>query len=283
MSLSDNAKRLQAKVDREGKEALLLEIEEYGDGKNTRRVRQQMLRIAHYYHLLRNMGTGTGQEDLRMEHYWGIANKKIQQAKEYDGKAKEIAESRLIDEHTRAWNLAEYYYEKGSKVLCQMMITLMDYILQEETGSSILYRGKDKSSYFDLLDEIIGLTDEYVSCYGFLCAYDFCTGKIADFTGIGEYRQLLKEHERIITNGLPGKVSETMERLREAAGAEKAEYFFDICRAFTPEPPYLEDQLEQSYQEIIKKGFNGDEVLAMTVFSTLVIKVDELYEKYIKE
>ena len=280
MSLSDKAIKLRDKAEKESEKVLMAEFEEYDAGRNTRRERRQLLRIAHYYHLLQNMGID--DSGYRMEKYWELANKKIQQAREYDGKTREIAESRLIDEHIRAWNMAEYYYERGTKVLCQMMITLMDYILQEKTGASILYKGKDQSSYFDLLDEITGLNEEYISCYGFLCAYDFCTEKIADFMGIGEYRQLLKEHERIIANGMPKRVTETITQLQKAAGDGKAEYFTDICRAYTPEPPYSEDELERIYQKILKEGFEGNDVLAMTVFSTLVVKVDEYYEEFIK-
>lgn len=277
MSLSENTvTKLQKKVDRE--KAQFIELTEYTS--NTYRKRQQLLRLAHYYHLLNNMGAEQTDERA-LDYYWSLANNRIKKARSYEGKEKEVAESRLVGEHTKAWNFAEYYYEKGNKVLCQMMITLMDYILQEKAGQSVLYGDRDKSSYFDLLDEISGLNEEYVSCYSFLCAYDFCTAKIADFTGIEEYRGLLKEHERIITNGMPRRVTAAIDQLREAAGNDKAEYFTDICRAFVPEPPYDENQLEQIYRQIVEKLYLGKEEMAMSTFSTLVVKVDEAYEQYL--
>ena len=115
----------------------------------------------------------------------------------------------------------------------------------------------------------------------FLSSYDYCTQKIADFTGIEEYRGLVKEHERIVTNGMPARVTEAMEKLKEIAGEGKAEYFIDICRAYTPQPPYYEDVLEEQYKKAV--AYYGDETMAMARFSNLVIKADEYYEACIKE
>lgn len=280
LTLNETAKSLWGKLEDQELATLHFEIEEHAAGRNTKQMRQQLLRITHYYHLLQNLGDPKVDSE-KMEQYWALAKVKIQKAKECEGRWREIAEANLIDEHTRAWNLAEYYYEKATKILCQMMITIMDYLLQEQAGFSILYKGKDKSSYFDLLDEITSLNGAYVECCCFLSVYDYCTQKIADFTGIEEYRCLVKEHERIVTNGMPDKVTEAMEKLREIAGADKAEYFIDICRAYTPQPPYYEDILDEQYKRAV--GFYGDEVKAMTVFSSLVIKLDEYYEVCIKE
>ena len=280
MSLSNAAKSLWGKIGDQEEDTLQFEIEEYASGRNTKQMRQQLLRLAHYYHLLQNLGDPNANSE-KMEQYWTLAKVKIQKAKDYDGRWREIVEANLIDEHTRAWNLAEYYYEKATKILCQMTITLMDYLLQEQAGISILYKGKDKSSYFNLLDEITSLNNDYIECCCFLSSYDYCTGKIADFTGIEEYRQLVKEHERIVLNGMPGRVSEAMQKLREIAGESKAEYFIDICRAYTPQPPYHEDILEEQYRKAV--DYYGGEVKAMAMFSNLVIKVDEYYEACIKE
>lgn len=280
MSLSNTAKSLWVKIGGQEEDTLQFEIEEHASGRNTKQMRQQLLRIAHYYHLLQNLGDPNANSE-KMEQYWTLAKVKIQKAKDYDGRWREIAEANLIDEHTRAWNLAEYYYEKATKILCQMTITLMDYLLQEQSGFSILYKGKDKSSYFNLLDEITSLNNDYIECCCFLSSYDYCTGKIADFTGIEEYRQLVKEHERIVLNGMPGRVTEAMGKLREIAGESKAEYFIDICRAYTPQPPYHEDILEAQYKKAV--AYYGDETMAMARFSNLVIKADEYYEACIKE
>lgn len=284
MSLSgtDYVVKLKEKINKQEESSLFIEIEDYSAGANTKAVRDQMLRLAHYYHLLKNMGDEDPENTTKLETYWAIAREKIQKAKESEGRWKEIAQSCLIDQHTKAWNMAEYYYEKGSKVLCQMMVTLMDYIIQEKAeGTSILYKGADRTSYFDLLDEIKELQEQYEECYYFLCAYDFCTEKIASFTNIKEYKQLNKEHERIIVNGLPRKVTECINTLKEIAGDSKKDYFIDICKAFKPEPLYLEELLEECYQKAVKQF--QDEVKAMTIFATLVIKTDEFYEAYMKE
>ncbi len=280
MSLSDAAKSLWIKIGDQEADTLQFEIEEHATGRNTKHARQQLIRIAHYYHLLQNLGDPNADSE-KMEQYWTLAKLKIQKAKDYDGRWREIAEANLIDEHTRAWNLAEYYYEKATKILCQMTITLMDYLLQEQAGISILYKDKDKSSYFNLLDEITALNRDYVECCCFLSSYDYCTQKIAEFTGIEEYRKLVKEHERIMTNGMPDRVTEAIQRLKEIAGESKAEYFVDICRAYTPQPPYDEDVLEEQYKKAV--DYYGGEVKAMTMFSNLVIKADEFYEACIKE
>ena len=284
MSLSgtDYVLKLKEKINKQEESNLIIEIEEYYAGANTKATREQMLRLAHYYHLLINMGDEDPENTTKLETYWAIAREKIQKAKESEGRWKEIAQACLIDQHTKAWNMAEYYYEKGSKVLCQMMVTLMDYIIQEKAeGTSILYKGTDRTSYFDLLDEIKELQEQYEECYYFLCAYDYCTEKIASFTNIKEYKQLNKEHERIIVNGLPRKVTECINTLKEIAGDSKKDYFIDICKAFKPEPLYLEELLEECYQKAVKQF--QDEVKAMTIFATLVIKTDEFYEAYMKE
>lgn len=280
MSLNDAANRLWAKIVEQEPGILQYEIEEHAAGRNTKQMRQLLLRIAHYYHLLQNLGDSRADTE-KMDQYWTLAKIKIQKAKDYEGRWREIAEANLIDEHTRAWNLAEYYYEKATKILCQMTITLMDYLLQEKAGFSILYKGKDKSSYFNLLDEIISLNNDYVECCCFLSSYDYCTKKIADFTGIEEYRQIVKEHERIVTNGMPGRVAEAMQKLREIAGESKSEYFIDICRAYTPQPPYHEEVLEEQYKKAV--DYFGGEIKAMAMFSSLVIKADEYYEACIRE
>lgn len=284
MSLSNTVKNLWVKIEDQEEDTLQLDIEERAFGRNTKQMRQQLLRIAHYYHLLQNLGDMNANIEKnikKMEQCWTLAKLKIQKAKDYEGRWREIAEANLIDEHTRAWNLAEYYYEKATKILCQMTITLMDYLLQEQAGFSILYNGKDKSSYFNLLDEITSLNGDYIECCCFLSAYDYCTQKIADFTGIEEYRQLVKEHERIVKNGMPDRVTEAMQKLREIAGESKEEYFIDICRAYTPKPPYYEDILEEKYRKAV--DYYGGEVNAMAMFSKLVIKTDEYYEACIKE
>ncbi len=276
MSEKEYIEKLRVKV-RKQEEALF-----ESDG-NTKVTRDRFLRLAHYYHIMGNMGDENPENKLKLENYRSIAREKISKSRQSDTRWKEIAESNLIDQHTKAYNMAEYYYEKGSKVLCQMMVTLMDYIIQEKgDGLSILYKDKDRTSYLNLLDEILELQCQYEECYYFLCAYDYCTEKIASFTGIKEYNQLSKEHERIIINGLPIKVTECIDTLKGVVGDNNKEYFIDICKAYKPEPLYSEEILEECYKKAVEY-YKNDEVKAMTIFTSLVIKTDEFYEAYMKE
>lgn len=243
---------------------------------NTRRSREQLVRLAHYYHLLTNMGDTTISPEI-IEKTISLAKKKIHAARDYEGRLTEIAQSYLIDEHTKAWNMAEYYYEKGSKILCQMMITVMDYILVQKNQISVLYKGKNKADCLNLLEEMETLNKDYLSCFCFLCSYDFCTEKIADFTGIEEYLHLLKEHERIDVNGLPEKVIATLEALINI-DSDLAKNVQNVCKPF---PPYLPDALELIYNNVLSDM--GGETRSMTVFSYVVIKVDEFYELFLKD
>ena len=280
MSFNDTTNSLWVKIGEQEDDALQIEKEETISGRNTRHARQMLLRLSHYYHLLQSLGDPNADTE-KMDRYRVLAKTKIHKAKEYEGRWQEVAEASLIDEHARALGLAEYHYEKATKILCQMTITFMDYLLQERAGISILYKEKDKSDYFNLLDEIASLNKDYVECYCFLSSYDYCTQKIADFTGIDEYRSLVKEHERILINGMPERVTDALQALQEIAGESNAEYFTGIRRSYTPQPPYDEDILEEQYRKAIT--FYGSEVNAMTIFSNLVIKVNEYYEACIKE
>ncbi len=248
---------------------------------STKKSREQIIKLVHYYHILQIMGADKPDVAEQLEVLWGLYREKVRKAKDSKNVGKEIALSNLVDEHTRAWNMAEYYYEKASKILCQMMITAMDYLLQERAKCSMLYNEKQQGNYFLLVDEIAGLSRDYESCYYFLCVFDYCTEKMAEFTGISEYKQMIKEHERIKTNGLPGKVKQTLRELEIIAGLTKKDYFIDINRSFHDEPKYDKELLDKLYDEVVKEYNN--EVVAMTVFANFVIKLDEYYELKVGE
>ncbi|MDD6488333.1 MAG: hypothetical protein PUG48_00755 [Clostridia bacterium] len=249
---------------------------------NTAKFRDQMLKMVHYYYLLQCMGDESNDNKKNMEFYLKIARQKISSARESAVIPKQIAEVYLINQHTKAWNMAEYYYEKGSKILCQMMITLMDYIIHTRLNeTSILYKNLNREKYLNLPDEIKVLNKDYEECYLFLCVYDYCTDKIADFTKIIEYKQLTKEHERIIENGLPRKVTDCINILQEIADANKKDYISDICKTFNPEPLFSEELFEECYQKAVQEYHN--DINAMAMFAGLVIKTDEFYGKTIKK
>lgn len=281
MPSNDAAKSLLKKISDMEKDVLRAEKEEVASGKNSKNARKRLIQLAHYYHLLQYIGGDRKADSENVEKYLTLARTKIQNAREYDGLCREIAEVNLIDEHIRAWNMAEYNYEKASKILCQMTITLMDQILQELSGFSILYKGKDRSGYFTLSDEIMSLNESYQECCRFLSVYDFCTCKIANFTGIEEYRHLPMEHERIIENGLPQRVVDAIEKLQEVYSKGMDYSVVDIRNEYEPQPPYYEDALEEQYSRAV--SMYGDEVKAMSAFASLVIKTGEFYGACIKE
>jgi len=284
MSLNrmDSVFKLKEKIKQQEELNFSIETNDYSYCANTKAMREQLLKLAHYYHLLQNMGDENLEISSKIEICLNIAREKIQKSKESESHLKELAMSCLVEQHTKALNMAEYYYEKGSKILCQMMVTVMDYIIQEKAnGISILYKDENNASYFDLLDEIKELQQQYENFYYFLCVYDFCTEKIASFTNIKEYKQLNKEHERIIVNGLPKRVTECIKTLKEIAGDNKKDYFIDIDKAFKPEPLYVEELLEECYKKAVLQC--QDEIKAMTIFATLVIKTDAFYEALMKK
>lgn len=247
---------------------------------NAKDVRKKLIKANHYHHILQI----AGENILSLEQsalVYNLAKEKIVGLKNKDEQRKEITQINLIDGHTAALNIAKYYYEKASKTLCQMMVTLMDYILQEKGESSILYDDTDQTKYFSLLDEIKSLNDDYQTSFFSLCAYDYCTEKLGDYMSIPEYKKLFKEHDRIIENGNPKRVSKIMERLRDLCGERRREVFIDIEKAYTPEPEYSEDLLEKCYEKAVEIYENED--AAMMDFTSLVERVNLIYQRNMKD
>lgn len=280
MIVSSDIEKLREKVKGMEEDVLVREIDEYGADRNTKPVRTMLLRMAHYYHVLQIMGDTTVDKG-KYEATWGIAREKIAKTADSSGKKKEIAIANLLEEHTKAWNMAQYFYEKATKTLCQMMITIMDYILQEKADTSVLYKDKDRGSYFSLLDEIISLNEEYEEAYYFLCSYDYCTERIAAFAKIKEYKKLYPEHKRLMANGMPDRVLAALEALKEVAGERQQEIIQDMYKAYIKEPVWDEKEASECYKKAVKDY--GDETIAMTVFSSFVVKLDYYYEMEVKD
>lgn len=288
MSLSKKEKKasyvvkLREKINQQEQNPLFDKTVIQNTNINTAKFRDQMLRMAHYYYLLQCMGCENIDNKNNMEFYLKIAKQKINSAKNSVVIPKQIAEAYLIDQHTKAWNMAEYYYEKGSKILCQMMVTLMDYIIHTRLNeTSILYKNRDREKYLNLTDEIKVLNKDYEECYLFLCIYDYCTDKIADFTKISEYKQLTKEHERIIENGLPRKVTDCINIVQEIANENQKDYVSNLCTAYYPKPVFSEVVFEECYKQAVSEYQN--DMNAMAMFTGLVIKTDEIYGKRMKK
>lgn len=282
MSLTEDKEKLRSKADKLSRAALFMEADEYDKGANTKETRNQYMRLVHYYHILDQMGEDRSPDARNSESLaYSLLKEKITKISDKDCQRKEVIRVNLISEHNAAFNMAEYFYEKASKSLCQMMITIMDYILQEKGNMSVLYTKETEQhrSYFSLLDEIEALNEDYLDSYFYLCAFDYCTEQITSYMDIKEYKQLIKEHERIIINGIPSRVTHTLEILKDIIREDnqKAEIFMDIEKAFTPEPPYDRAVLDMCYRKVLEEKFDNNIDVAMSGFSNLVIALDYTY------
>lgn len=257
------------------------EYEEYYVRKeNTKAVREKLIKMNHYNHVLELMDDDEFNPDAANTLY-DLAKVKITKLTDKEEQKKEVIKMNLIGGHAAAWNIAHYYYEKASKTLCQMMITFMDYIIQEQDGESVIYEGLDKAKYFNLLDEIISLNDDYQESYFSICAFDFCTDKLGKYLDVPEYSLIDKEHERIHINGLPQRVTNVLNRLKNICGEQRREVFYNIEKAYTPQPLYSEEIFKACYDKVIEQA--GSEDLAMTDFSALVTRVNQIYQRNVRQ
>ena len=255
-------------------------IEYYAKNENTKAVREKLIRTNHYNHILQLMGDPDLDEN-KMDIIFALAKEKITKVKDKDMQRTEVIKINLIGNHTSAWNIAHYHYEKAIKTLCMMMVTFMDYIIQEQGGESVIYEGLDKTKYFNLLDEITALNEEYQDDYFSICAFDFCTKKLGEYMDIPEYSDIAREHNRVINNGNPQRVTKVMNRLKEMCGERRREVFIDIEKAYTPEPLYSEDIFEMCYNKAIEQ-FETEEI-AMSDFPGLVARVNMIYQRNVKQ
>ena len=281
MSLSEQQKAFKKRVIAYTKKMLSEEcIEYYAKNENTKAVREKLIRTNHYNHILQLMGDPDLDEN-QMNIVFALAKEKITKVKDKDMQRTEVIKINLIGNHTSAWNIAHYHYEKAIKTLCMMMVTFMDYIIQEQGGESVIYEGLDKTKYFNLLDEITALNEEYQDDYFSICAFDFCTKKLGEYMDIPEYSDIAREHNRVINNGNPQRVTKVMNRLKEMCGERRREVFIDIEKAYTPEPLYSEDIFEMCYNKAIEQ-FETEEI-AMSDFPGLVARVNMIYQRNVKQ
>lgn len=256
-------------------------IEYYAKNENTKAVREKLIKTSHYYHILQLMGDQDLDED-KMNITLDLAKEKITKVKDRDMQRTEVVKINLIGNHTSAWNIAHYHYEKAVKTLCMMMVTFMDYIIQEQGGESVIYEGLDKTKYFNLLDEITALNEDYQDDYFSVCTFDFCTKKLGKYMNIPEYDDIAKEHDRIGINGNPERVTKIMNKLKSICGEQRREVFIDIEKAYTPEPLYSEEIYEACYEKALEQYDNNEE-LAMSDFNGLVSWVNMIYQTHVKQ
>lgn len=256
-------------------------IEYYAKNENTKAVREKLIKTSHYYHILQLMGDQDLDED-KMNITLDLAKEKITKVKDRDMQRTEVVKINLIGNHTSAWNIAHYHYEKAVKTLCMMMVTFMDYIIQEQGGESVIYEGLDKTKYFNLLDEITALNEDYQDDYFSVCTFDFCTKKLGKYMNIPEYDDIAKEHDRIGINGNPERVTKIMNKLKSICGEQRREVFIDIEKAYTPEPLYSEEIYEACYEKALEQYDNNEE-RAMSDFNGLVSWVNMIYQTHVKQ
>ena len=281
MSLSEQQEAFKKRVTAYAEKMLSAEsIEYYAHKGNTKEVREKLIKTSHYYHILQLMGDPKLDED-KMNITLDLAKEKITKVKDRDMQRTEVVKINLIGNHTSAWNIAHYHYEKAVKTLCMMMVTFMDYIIQEQGGESVIYDGLDMSKYFNLLDEITALNEDYQEDYFSVCAFDFCTKKLGEYLNIPEYKYIANEHDRISINGNPARVTKIMNRLKNICGESRREVFIDIEKAYTPEPVYLEEVFEACYEKALDQYDNNEEV-AMYDFNGLVAWVNTIYQNHVR-
>ena len=280
MSLNDKQESFRQSVLNYTEKWLKKEYIEYAEKKNVKAAHEELIRLNHWNHILKLMS----DPDLDEENMYillALAKEKIAEEKDDSLQITELVKINLIGTHTSAWNIAHFHYERAIKTLCMMMVTLMDYIIQEQGGESVLYQNLDTSKYFNLLDEITILNEDYRNDYFSICSFDFCTKKLGKYVDVPEYADIAKEHNRVINNGNPERVKTVMNRLKEICGENRKGVFTDIEKAYTPQPSYSEKIFESCYQEALQ-GY-GTEEMAMSDFSGLVAKVNMLYRLRLKK
>ena len=255
-----------------------------GGKQNVNDVCDGLIAMNHYFHILLLLDVPDLDKAV-MYAYWGMADETIAKIKNKERKRRAILKMELISKHTNAWNMAHFYYERAVKTLCMMLVTLMDYIIQEQGGISLLYQETDMADgaekYQNLLDEITALNGDYRADYFAVCSFDFCTKKLGGYLDVPFYEDIACEHERIIDNGNPQRVTGMMNRLREMTGEEAAVMMKAIEKAYTPEPPYDEALFEACYQEAFAR-YETQEA-AMEAFNGLVTNVSSLYQSKIQQ
>ena len=280
MSLSDKQEAFRQSVWERAEETMGKEYLEYARKSNRKAVRDKIIAMNHYYHILQLMGAPE-LDMVQMCVYGELAREKIAGIKDEALRRRELIKLSVLSTHTYAWNIAHFHYERAVKTLCMMMVTLMDYMLREQGGRSVLYQESDVAGYETLLDEITALNDDYRDAFFSICAFDFCTKKLGDYLHVPEYDNMAIEHERIIHNGNPRRVTDIMERLKELAGEKQGKLMKQIEKAYTPEPLYSEKIFASCYREAVEQYETKDE--AVDDFNGLVARVNSLYQSRVKQ
>lgn len=239
--------------------------------RNTEGRRKNLLWFVHCLHILRLDGgipVNDEHEMLAVEEL----KAKISSLADKERQRTDTIKLSVINDHTHSWYIARHYYEKCSKLLCQMMVTIMDFMLEAETGKSVLYTSKEKKNGVSMEKELAILAKNFRESYYYMCAYDYCTGRLAEYVEAEEYSLLMPEHQRIIANGLPAKLQRIAGECCRGIGQS------DIIKDKAVRDPsilYDEKLLAQVYDREIKKYTHID--YAMNNYQNMVSAVDRAY------
>lgn len=239
--------------------------------RNTEARRSKLLEYLHLSHILRLDGLFPADEKSERNAAEEL-KRKISRCADSQLRNMDTLKLSLIGEHTHTWYIARHYYEKCSKILCQMMVSIMDYTIKQKTGNSVLYTAEDEEKTEGIEMELSYLSTQFKEAYYYLCAYDYCTDKLADYVGVKEYKELMPEHCRITANGLPGKldtVADAYEALKDCG-----ELISDKSVLF-PEQLYDESMLTAAYEETLGDYDNTEQ--AMDDYLSMVSGVSITY------
>lgn len=251
-----------------------LENDDLSGGEITRDSLEGLIKICHYDHILRLMGDHESKNRI-MYYAYVVAKDRAVKLNDRSLQNTALIKLNLVAAHSSAWNIAHFHYERAIKTLCMMMVTLMDYIIQEQGGESVLYSDLDKTKYFDLIEEMTALNKDYILDYTAICAFDFCSKKLGVYMDIPEYADIAREHERVINNGNPRRVKIVMNRLKAICSDDRRSVFMKIEQAYTPEPLYSEEIFEDCYRRAVSEF--GSEENAIEDINALISKVSAFY------
>lgn len=267
MKRYDNMEAIRQKLSKMN----LLPPGEFEKIRNTEGRRKKLLQYLHLSHILRI--DGLFPVDEKAESMAGDELKlRIARCTDEDRRESDTLKLSLINEHTHTWYIARHYYEKCSKILCQMMVTIMDYTIRQKIGKSVLYTAEDEKKTEGMEKELEVLSTQFEDGYYYLCAYDYCTGKLAEYVGVNEYSMLIPEHCRISANGLPDKLDTVADAYETIKGS--AELLTDKS-VLSPEQLYDEAMLETAYSEALKDYDNIEQ--AMDDYLNMVSSVNFTY------
>ena len=182
--------------------------------------------------------------------------------------------TRLPSLHSSVWHISQYYYEKASKILCQMLASVIDCLLWEKGNMTVLYEEGPIPYKTGIIEEMERLSRDYQRCVYYLITYDFLTLDILPaYTRQKDYKRLSSERDRLKTNGLPEKVSRAIEML-SAGNDENSELASELAEMFIPDPPAERFILEDLYQRLIEESFK-DENDAISHFVELFLVLSQ--------